>query len=135
MSAVAVRRAPLIPVATHPRRRLAWSALALLALGAAALAAAARGDLWIVVVFAIAPDLSFLAGLGQRTAHGQLARRAVPVYNLVHRPLLPLAFAAVAALGLLPAWCAVAGLAWLGHISVDRAVGYRLRTRDGWQRA
>ena len=90
--------------------------------------------LWPVVVFAIAPDLSFLAGAGESASPGQLPKNAVPVYNLVHRPLLPLALMIAASVGLVSEFWLAAGLSWLIHIAVDRAAGFGLRTAEGWQR-
>lgn len=89
---------------------------------------------WPVIIFAIAPDLSFLAGVGQSAAPGQLPKSAVPVYNLVHRPLLPTALIVTASVGLVPVFWLAAGLAWLTHVAVDRVTGFGLRTKDGWQR-
>ena len=53
-----------------------------------------------VLVFGIVPHLAVFAGTGQPHAAGQLAPRAVPLYNAMHRPALPLALLAVAAVGL-----------------------------------
>jgi len=89
---------------------------------------------WPIVLFAIAPDLSFVAGVGQSAAPGQLPTNAVPVYNLVHRPLLPMALIAATSVGPLSVFWLAAGLAWLTHIAVDRVTGYGLRTKDGWLR-
>jgi hypothetical protein len=83
----------------------------------------------------IGPDLAFLAGIGQQAGHGLLPRRAVGVYNLVHRPWLPLILVLVVSLdGQTNAQAApyfVAGLGWLAHITMDRAAGFRLRAKDG----
>jgi len=87
-----------------------------------------------ILVFAMAPDLAFLAGAGQAVARGQLAPRAVPVYNVLHHPTLPMTIAAASAVGFLSTWWLPAALAWLAHIAFDRAAGYGLRTREGWQR-
>ena len=89
---------------------------------------------WPVVVFAIAPDMSFIAGVGQSAAPGQLPKNAVPVYNLVHRPLLPIVMMATASVGLVGGLWLAAGLSWLTHIAVDRVTGFGLRTKDGWPR-
>ena len=89
---------------------------------------------WVPVAFGLGPDLAFLAAIGQPSQPGQLARRAVPIYNFVHRPLLPIALMTAASFDLVPRWCFVAGLAWLAHIAVDRVSGFGLRTPDGWQR-
>ena len=115
--------------------RLPWLAVA----GAAVVvgvAAVAGGPTpwWVLLAFGLAPDLSFLAAVGAGpVAKGQLPPRAVPVYNLVHRPVWPLSLMAVAAIGA-PSWVLVAGAGWLAHIAVDRSVGYGPRTADGWQR-
>ncbi|HEY7626120.1 MAG TPA: DUF4260 family protein [Ilumatobacteraceae bacterium] len=89
---------------------------------------------WPILAFIMAPDLSFLAGLGATAAKGQLPPRAVPIYNLVHRPWIPLALIAVASSGAIGAFWLVAGVSWLTHIAMDRTAGYRLRAKDGWQR-
>ncbi len=105
-----------------------------------------------IVAFGLLPDLAFLAGLGQAHERGQLPPRAVPPYNLTHRLVFPLALVAVALGALvvvrvlvaspqefesarhLPLIAYVAGLAWLAHIAFDRALGFGLRTPEGWQR-
>lgn len=115
-------------------RRLAY---ALLAVAAATLAVAvvAKGHAswWPLVVFAIAPDITLLFGAGAGLQRGQLATRAVPFYNAVHRfwapaVLIVLTFALHA-----DAWFA-AGLAWAAHIAFDRSLGFGLRTPQGFQR-
>jgi hypothetical protein len=86
----------------------------------------------------IGPDLSFFVGASGPHQHGQLPRGTVPVYNLLHRPLAPLAVMTVSALlsdG--PGDNAAPftfGLAWMLHIALDRSLGYGLRTAEGWQR-
>ena len=87
-----------------------------------------------VLLGAAGPDLALLLGIGRDLAPGQLHPRAVPLYNALHHPAGPLALAAVVALGLLATpWLATAG-AWAVHIAIDRAVGYGLRTPEGFQR-
>jgi len=86
------------------------------------------------VLFAIAPDLSFLAGMGGGLARGQLHPRAVPIYNAVHRYWAPVVLVAVTLVLHSPEWLA-AGLAWIAHISFDRSLGFGLRTREGFQRS
>lgn len=103
--------------------RVAHAGLAALLLGAIVLHGTA--DWWQLAAFGVAPDLALLYGVGAGLERGQLHPRAVPLYNLLHRYWLPLAIAFF-----LPA----AALAWALHISIDRAVGYGLRTRDGFQR-
>jgi hypothetical protein len=90
---------------------------------------------WQFAVFGIGPDLALFYGIGANLEKGQLHRRAVPLYNLVHRYWLPLALATVAAVGRQTRGYFVGALAWAFHISVDRTVGYGLRTRDGFQHA
>jgi hypothetical protein len=104
--------------------RLAYAALAALLLGAIVLHGTA--DWWQLAVFGVAPDIALFYGIGTGLQRGQLHPRAVPLYNLLHRYWLPLGLAFF-----LPA----AALAWALHISIDRAVGYGLRSRDGFQRS
>ncbi|HEX2756389.1 MAG TPA: DUF4260 family protein [Candidatus Limnocylindrales bacterium] len=87
-----------------------------------------------VLLFGIAPHLTVLVGFGQPHARGQLAPRAVPLFDTMHHPAVPLAVLGLAAAGVLPPFWFVAALAWLGHIAVDRGLGDGLRTADGWQR-
>lgn len=120
-------------------RRTAWGANALFWTAFAVLEGVNHGWLaaLLAVAFFIAPDLTFLAGI--RDAHtverGQLPARAVPYYNAAHRALVPLAL--IALYTVTPfAWAPIfAGLCgWMAHISFDRALGYGLRTKDGFQR-
>jgi hypothetical protein len=90
--------------------------------------------LWQFVVFGAVPDIALFLGVGSGLAKGQLHPRGVPLYNALHHPAGPLAFALVAA-ALLPAGYVVGALAWGLHIAVDRVAGYGLRTPDGFQRA
>lgn len=96
-----------------------------------------HGDatLWSGPLALIGPDLAFFAGIGQSAEHGRLPTRAVWVYNLLHRPWLPLIMLLVVSVdGQSNAQAApyfVAGLAWLLHITLDRALGYNLRAKDG----
>jgi hypothetical protein len=120
---------------SQPYRRLAY---ALLAAGLVALIVAvyAREDVgwWPVVAFGLGPDLALFLGAGKGLERGQLHPRAVPLYNAVHRFWGPFALAVVALAADLPAAWLVGALAWATHVAVDRAVGYGLRTRDGFQR-
>ena len=88
---------------------------------------------WQLVVFSMAPDLSFLAGMSSGLARGQLHPRAVPIYNAVHRYWVPAVLVVVTLVLHSPEWLA-AGLAWIAHISFDRSLGFGLRTADGFQR-
>lgn len=110
--------------------------------GAAGLAAAAIGIgvvsaqhavWWPLVVFAIAPDITLLIGGGRGLQKGQLNSAVVPFYNAVHRYWGPAVLLVLMLLLHNPAWAAAA-LAWIAHISVDRSLGFGLRTADGFQR-
>ena len=115
--------------------RIAWATATALLATAAALEIARHGaGGWQVAFFAIAPDLSLFLGAGSGLEHGQLHPRAVHAYNLLHRGWGPLVLALAAATGLLPLGWFAGALAWGAHITLDRTVGYGLRTRDGFQR-
>lgn len=120
-------------------RRTAWGANALFWSAFAVLEAVNHGWLaaTLALVFFVLPDLTFLIALDDapRMAKGQLAPRAVPYYNLLHRALIPLALMTlytVTPVAWAPAFAALCG--WLAHISYDRAFGYGLRTKEGFQR-
>ena len=116
-------------------RRLGYAGLAAAFLAATVAEAAGQGSgYWQLAAFGLGPDLALVFGAGAGLARGQLHPRAVPVYNLVHRFWLPAALLGVAAAGVLPFGYAVGGLAWCFHVSLDRALGYGLRTHDGFQR-
>jgi hypothetical protein len=128
------------PVAAieRPRRLALHPAWLVPGLAAAVLAGAQATEhglgLVPLLVFGIVPHLSVLVGIGQPHARGQLAPRAVPLFNAMHHPGPPLALLALAAAGVLPNFWLVGALAWLGHIAVDRGLGDGPRTADGWQR-
>ena len=90
---------------------------------------------WQIAVFGLGPDIALLVGVGAGLARGQLHPRAVVLYNLLHRFWVPVLLAVVAASGLLPIGFFIGALVWAFHIALDRALGYGLRTRDGFQRA
>jgi hypothetical protein len=132
--------APETPVAVTARpRRLALRHLWLVpGLAIAFYANAQAGEhglgLGPVLLFGIVPHLSVLVGIGQPHARGQLAPRAVPLFNAMHHPAPPLVVLGLAAAGILsPLWF-VGALAWFSHIVVDLAFGHGLRTADGWRR-
>ncbi|MFE7464760.1 DUF4260 family protein [Streptomyces sp. NPDC057499] len=119
--------------------RLAWAAGAVFWGAFAVLEAVNHGVLagLFAVVFLIAPDLTFLVAV--RDAHttrpGQLPARAVPYYNAAHRALVPVTLMVVytvASLSWAPLFAGLCG--WTAHISLDRALGYGLRTKEGLQR-
>jgi hypothetical protein len=128
----------MTPIVPQPRRitpRHGWIVPGLaLAIYASALAADHGLGLVPLLVFGIVPHLTVLVGIGQPHGRGQLAPRAVPLFNAMHQPALPLALLGVAAAGTLPAFWLVGALAWLGHILVDVGLGDGLRTADGRRR-
>ena len=95
------------------------------------------GGWWVFPVFALGPDLAFLAGIGQMGSleRRQMPARAVPLYNALHRIWGPLVLGLIASAGLLPPVLLVGALVWGFHVFFDRALGYGLRTRDGFQRS
>ncbi|GGM86014.1 DUF4260 family protein [Streptomyces fuscichromogenes] len=121
-------------------RRTAWLAAALFWTAFAVLEGVDHG--WLAgafaLLFVVLPDLTFLVAVDEApgTAKGQLPPRAVPYYNAMHRALVPLgllaAYAAQPLFSWPPALAALCG--WLAHISYDRAFGYGLRTKEGFQR-
>ena len=115
-------------------KKIAYAAAGFIATGIAiAVVVTQHASWWPLVVFAIAPDLSFLAGMAGGLERGQLHPRAVPIYNAVHRYWAPVVLVAITLLLQSPAWLA-AGLAWIAHISFDRSLGFGLRTPQGFQR-
>jgi hypothetical protein len=125
--------------AIRPRitaRQVAYGALAPLVLVAAIVEAVQHGTgYWQIAAFGIGPDLALIYGIAPNLQKGQLHPRAVPLYNLAHRFWLPIALLVIAVFHLVPLGYLVGALIWTFHISLDRAVGYGLRTRDGLQRA
>lgn len=87
-----------------------------------------------LLIFGIVPHLPSLLGIGQPHAPGQMARRAVPLFNLMHHPLPPLVVLGLAAAGILSPFWLVGALAWLSHIVADLGFDKGLRTADGWRR-
>jgi hypothetical protein len=56
------------------------------------------------------------------------------LYNAVHRLWGPAVLVALALAAGLDTGYVVGGLAWAFHVTLDRIVGYGLRTSDGFQR-
>ena len=80
---------------------------------------------WLLVVLALAPDLS-MAGYAAGPIVGAAA------YDVAHTYSLPVALAAIGVL--VDADLAVQiGLVWTAHIGVDRAIGYGLKYRSGFK--
>jgi len=107
----------------EPRTFLRLEGLAVLCLSLGSYLAL-DGPLWLLLVLALAPDLSMVGYLaGPRV--GSLA------YNVVHTYSLPLA------LGGLGLWTGstlalLVALVWAGHIGADRLVGYGLKFSSGF---
>jgi hypothetical protein len=115
--------------------RTAYGILALLLLIAIVLEVGTHGTgYWQLALLGFGPDLALFLGAGSNLEKGQLHPRAVRLYNLVHRYWLPLGLITLASFDLLPLGYFIGGLAWCFHASLDRALGYGLRTRDGFQR-
>jgi len=115
--------------------RAIWGAVAIVLLAVTALQVQNHGGGWYALGFALMPDLGLLAGAARGLEKGQLAPRAAPLYNALHRFGGPAILGGLAVAGLLPAVWLSAALGWGLHIAVDRAVGYGLRGEDGFQRA
>jgi len=117
-------------------RRAAWLGLGLFAIAFAMFEVVAHGlgALGLALAFLVAPDLTMLIGAGRRLEKGQLAPPAVPFYNLVHRVWGPLALLVACTFWIHSAPLFTGGLAWLGHVAVDRAAGFGLRGPQGFQR-
>jgi hypothetical protein len=129
----------VMPAASRSRWRPAYRHLWLVPGFAVAVYANAQASehglgLGVLLIFGIVPHLPALLGVGQTHARGQMASRAVPLFNVMHHPAPPLALLAVAAAGFLSPFWFVAALAWFSHIVVDLAFGHGLRTADGWRR-
>jgi Domain of unknown function (DUF4260) len=115
-------------------RPVAFGALALLLLGAAVAGAVIHGSgWWLLAAFAIGPDIALLLGINSKLERGRLHPRAVRLYNALHAYWGPALLAAAALV--LPSDYLIGALAWAFHISLDRAIGYGMRTRDGFQRS
>jgi hypothetical protein len=134
------------PVTPAPRRtltvirRAAWFGGGLFWSAFAVLEAVNHGWVAGLLAFAalIVPDLTMLIGIREAAsaglARGRLAPRAVPYYNAVHHPLVPLALMLLYTFGPVawaPAFAALCG--WMAHISYDRAFGYGPRTKEGYR--
>jgi Domain of unknown function (DUF4260) len=120
-------------VHTQTARRAAYAVLSSVLLAIAiALLVAHDGGWWLFVAFIVAPDLALLAGMSPALQKGQLHPRAVPLYNALHSFWGPVVLALAGIV--LPLGAVIGALAWALHISIDRTVGYGMRTRDGFQR-
>lgn len=127
----------LSPAASSRRLlpRIAWGAAALGLLGATMLQVREHGNGWLALGFALMPDLGLLAGIDRGLKKGQLAPRAVPIYNVLHRFIGPALLALPALTGVAPMVWLSAALGWALHVAVDRTFGYGLRDKHGFQRS
>jgi hypothetical protein len=114
--------------------RITYATLASLLVAATAAEAIMHSSYWPIAAFGIGPDLALLYGGGTDLARGQIHPRAVGAYNLLHRFWGPLALGGAVTFGIAPVAFLVGALAWGFHVALDRALGYGLRTRDGFQR-
>jgi hypothetical protein len=80
---------------------------------------------WLLVVLALAPDLS-MVGYAAGTRVGAVA------YDVAHTYAIPVALAAVGVLADVELAVQIA-LVWAAHIGVDRAIGYGLKYPTGFQ--
>jgi hypothetical protein len=116
---------------------VAWAALAVFLLAFIVLEVVNHGGsaLTAALLLLVAPDLTMFVGAGEG-GNGRLSPRAVPYYNAMHRPWLPLAVLVVYSAGGLGSWVPLftAALGWLAHVALDRAFGYGLRESDGTRR-
>jgi len=115
--------------------RTAYATLATLLLVAIVLEAVKHGTgYWQIAAFGLGPDLALFYGAASGLEKGRLHPRAVGAYNLLHRFWGPFVLATLASLDLISLGFFIGALAWAFHVALDRAVGYGLRTRDGFQR-
>jgi hypothetical protein len=118
-------------------KRVAWAALAVFLLAFIVLEVINHGGMALVtaLLLLIAPDLTIFIGAGA-AGNGKLSPKALPYYNVVHRPWIPLAVLVVYSAGGLGDWVPLftAGLGWLAHIALDRTFGNGLRERAGSRR-
>jgi hypothetical protein len=119
--------------------RLVFAVGGVVSLGLAIAGGLRGGPLaWLfLVVFAVGPDLTMLIRDARPTVKGQLSPRAVPYYNAAHRLWAAGALVVLGALVLVSwNWGAVlvGGLAWFGHLAIDRSLGFGLRSAEGFQR-
>lgn len=108
----------------EPRQFLRAEGLA--TLGAAlAVYFAVDGPLWLLVVLALAPDLSMVGYLaGPRI--GSLS------YNAAHTYVVPLILGGIGVWAAEPIAVEIAAI-WAGHIGFDRLVGYGLKFPTGFK--
>ena len=80
---------------------------------------------WLLVVLALAPDVSFVGfAAGPRVG--------AATYNAAHTYLVPVVLGAVGVVAAADLATQVA-LVWITHIGVDRAIGYGLKYPTGFK--
>ncbi|WP_118136214.1 DUF4260 family protein [Oceanicella sp. SM1341] len=109
---------------TAPFQRLLRAESAAVALGLAVLLAVQGPAWWLVVAVLAAPDLALLAYLAG-------PRAGALVYNAAHSYAGPALLAAAAGLAGWEAGLAAAGT-WALHAAIDRALGFGLKSREGF---
>ncbi len=114
--------------------RLIWAVVAVVLVPFVIWLARDQGHGWIALAFGLMPDIGLLYGMSPSLAKGQLHPRAVPLYNILHSVGGPLVTILAGLSGPAPEWLLIAGLAWLAHVAVDRALGYGLRDKNGYVR-
>ena len=114
--------------------RVRWIGLVLALVAAITLTVQSSGGGWYVLAFIMMPDVAGLAGISTNLAKGQMHPRAVPLYNALHRFVGPVLLGMLAIGGGISSVWLIAALTWSLHIAIDRAVGYGLRTQEGFQR-
>lgn len=91
----------------------------------------------ILIVFALLPDIALIGAFAEQPP--LIRPERVRFYNLMHTPWIPSVMMLIALAPWPPLGLGLqgglelflAGLAWLTHICVDRALGYGLRNADG----
>jgi uncharacterized membrane protein YdbT with pleckstrin-like domain len=80
---------------------------------------------WLLVVLALAPDISLVGfAAGQRVG--------TAIYNAAHTYVVPVALGAIGVVAEMDLAIQVA-LVWLTHIGVDRTIGYGLKYPSGFK--
>ena len=100
---------------------------ALVALAGLGIALAVQPDWpwWVWPLILLAPDLAMIGyALGPRVG--------AALYNAAHLYGLALLLAVLGVVAGLPVLIALGGL-WLAHIGIDRALGYGLKSREGFR--
>jgi len=84
---------------------------------------------WPYWVGIIAPDVALLLGYSHTLENGVIKKKAVPIYNIMHFPLVPLVIL-LATLGNSKVGMEIS-LGWLSHIGLDWIFGFGKRGSEG----